>query len=93
MLGNSQIYAITLGHRSKIRVLVLALLLVGALSGWGISTPFVEKAVASEQQFKRDSDAATLVGSYKVTGTDADGEPYANPRTVDISFVIGRVRT
>jgi hypothetical protein len=81
----------------KVGVVTAALLFTGAVGGWGISTTFVKHAAAVEAPFemKRQHDAtrppfektkAALVGSYAVTGTDPDGEPYASTRILDISL-------
>jgi hypothetical protein len=86
-----------LGQRKGLGALAAALLVTGAVSGWGISATFVKSAVAVESHFdmKRENDAArhsfektkaALVGTYVVTGTDPDGEAYAGSRMLDISL-------
>jgi hypothetical protein len=86
-----------LGQRKGISVLAAALIVAGAVGGWGISTTFVKNAAAVESHFemKRESDTtkpsiekakAALVGSYVVTGTDPDGEPYAGSRILVVSL-------
>jgi len=78
-------------------VAVAALLVAGALSGWGLSTAFGTLAAANESPFEltRNRDAATtspetakanLVGSYVVTGTDPDGKPYVGTHILDVSM-------
>jgi hypothetical protein len=78
-------------------VAVAALLVVGAVSGWGLSTAFGTRAAAVESPFEltRNRDAATtsleaakanLVGSYVVTGTDPDGKPYVGTHILDVSM-------
>jgi len=86
-----------LGQHKGLGVLAAALVVTGAIGGWGMSTTFVKHAAAVEAPFemKRQNGAtrpsfektkAALVGSYVVTGTDPDGEPYASTRILDISL-------
>jgi hypothetical protein len=86
-----------LRQRKGIGALAAALTITGAVGGWGISTSFVKSAVAVESRFdmKRENGTAraplektkaALVGSYVVTGTDPDGEPYVGSRMLDISL-------
>jgi hypothetical protein len=86
-----------LGQHKGLGVLAAALVITGAIGGWGISTTFVKHAAAVDAPFdmKRQNDATrpsfektrtALVGSYVVTGTDLDGEPYATTRILDISL-------
>ena len=78
----------------KFSVLALALLVAGAVAEKAISANFIDNAMADEA-VGRESNAtaqlneslkATLVGSYRVTGTDPDGVPYSVPRIVDVSL-------
>jgi hypothetical protein len=71
--------------------LATALIITGAVIGWGLSATLVERAVASEQALRGAAESvasakAALVGSYEVTGTDPDGVPYGNKRVVDITL-------
>jgi hypothetical protein len=86
-----------LGQRKGAGVLAAALLVTGAVGGWGISTTFVKNARAVEAPFEMKREDGTtklsfektkagLVGSYAVTGTDPDGESYAGTRILDISL-------
>jgi hypothetical protein len=86
-----------LGRSRGIGVLATALVVTGAMGGWGVSRTFVNNAVAVESPFgmTRNDDTtklssektkAALVGSYVVTGTDPDGGSYASTRILDISM-------
>jgi hypothetical protein len=86
-----------LGQRKGVSVLAAALTVAGAVGGWGMSATFVKNAAAVESHFemKRENDTtkssiektkAALVGSYVVTGTDPDGEPYAGSRILVVSL-------
>lgn len=78
-----------LGQYKGFGALAATLLVTGAIAGWGISTTFVSNAAAVETAFQMKSlndKKAALVGSYRVTGTEPDGESYAHARIVDISL-------
>ena len=78
-------------------VLTAALIVAGMVLGWGMSTTVVKSATATVLPFGAWSEADTtkdalektkgaLVGTYVVTGTDPDGNPYMGPSTLDISL-------
>jgi hypothetical protein len=78
-------------------VLVTALIIAGMVMGWVISATVVNSATATALPFSAWSEAdttkaspektkATLVGTYAVSGTDPDGNPYIAPSTLDISL-------
>ena len=74
------------------RVVIGALLTAGALGGWAFSATFAPGAAALESLSRKtdmqsvDEAKPSLVGSYVVSGTDADGRPYAGNGIVDISL-------
>jgi hypothetical protein len=78
--------------RPRTKLVAAALLLIGAVGGWGFSS-LVDRAVAVEPSFEvpghavLDGSKLALIGTYVVTGTDPEGRPYVGPRTVDISLV------
>jgi hypothetical protein len=85
------------GQHKKVGVLAAALIVAGAVGGWGISTTFAKNAAAVESPFEMDRKNGTtklslektkgaLVGSYVVTGTDPDGVSYTGTRILDISL-------
>jgi hypothetical protein len=76
------------GSASRRRNLVAAaLLLVGAIGGWAASSNLAATATASEaRRLQLDETKARLIGSYAVTGTDANGKPYARKHTLGITF-------
>jgi hypothetical protein len=87
--------AAAMGRRGG--VLAAALIVVGMVLGWGMSTTMVKSATATVLPFGAWSEADTtkdalektkgaLVGTYVVTGTDPDGNPYMGPSTLDISL-------
>jgi hypothetical protein len=75
-------------------ILATALIAAGAFGGWGISETFVRNAEAVESLRQEaamakssvDRTKASLVGSYKVSGTDPDGVPYKGIKIVAISL-------
>jgi hypothetical protein len=69
----------------QVGALAAAVLAVAALFGWGIPTTVATRAVAIESHYAI-STKASLVGSYTVTGTNVDGEPYTGHHIVDISL-------
>jgi hypothetical protein len=76
------------GLASQRRNLVAAaLLLAGAIGGWAVSSTLAATATASEaRRLQLDETKARLIGSYAVTGTDANGKPYAREHTLGITF-------
>jgi len=76
-----------LRQRKSVGVVAATLMIAAAAGGWTVSTTLATNAQAIEAAFelKRNSDAG-LVGSYRVTGTDPDGKPYAGAGTVDIAL-------
>jgi hypothetical protein len=87
--------AAAMGRRGG--VLAAALIVAGMVLGWGMSTTMVKSATATVLPFGAWSEADTpkdplektkgaLVGTYVVTGTDPDGNPYMGPSTLDISL-------
>ena len=77
-------------YRLRTKLLAAALLLIGAVGGWGFSS-LVDRAGAVESRFEVPGHAAldgaklALVGTYVVTGTDPEGRPYAGARTLDVA--------
>src|SRR5258708_16843439 len=77
--------------RARKNLLAGALLLTGAVGGWGFST-FADRAVAVESHLDvmnnhvLDNSKLGLVGTYLVNGTDAEGKPYPAAVTLDISL-------
>jgi hypothetical protein len=77
--------------RSSKLGLCAAVLAVGIVAGWGVSTTLVMNATAYERAYDESRSGAekikfALVGTYSVTGTEPDGQPYAGPRMVGISL-------
>jgi hypothetical protein len=83
----------------NVPVIVVALLIGGTVGGWGTSMMLAASSSAVEGQppfevvfkgdmTKRSPDAITpgLIGSYAVTGTDAEGKPYVGAGIVDIAL-------
>jgi hypothetical protein len=95
---NMKLIAKTLNGQGKTpRVTMAALLTAGAIGGWAISGMLPPGAAAleglSRLDVSRKSDMQSfdeakpsLVGSYVVSGTDADGRGYAGNGIVDISL-------
>ena len=86
-----------LEQRKSVGVIAAALLIAGAAGGWAISTTLATnaEAVAPAFEMKRNNDMTKLpmeeaktglVGSYRVTGTDPDGKPYAGAGRLDIAL-------
>ena len=78
-----------LGQYKRFGALAAALIVTGAVAGWGISTTFVRNDAAIESPFEMRSandKKVALVGSYRVAGTEPDGESYAGTKIVDISL-------
>jgi hypothetical protein len=83
-------YVAMLGKRG---VLASALVLTSLTIGYSISTSLVEDAVAVELTHREkvrttspDKAKAELVGTYVVTGTDTDGNPYAGTNVLEVSL-------
>jgi len=83
------------GHGKIKRVAMAALLTAGAMGGWAVSATFMPGATALEglsrvdlprKSESFDETKLGLVGSYAVSGTDAEGRPYAGNGIVDISL-------
>ena len=82
---------VKLAQPKHLAFVVAALFAAGAVGGWGISTTLATNVAAIESEMSRNSDIpklskSNLVGSYGVTGTDADGTPYSGSSTLDISL-------
>jgi hypothetical protein len=90
---------LALGIRQKLVLAAATLLTAFVIGGWALASGWVTSAAAvgepSSVEMIRSNDAnklplgdikPNLVGSYRVTGTDADGQPYAGPGIVDISL-------
>jgi hypothetical protein len=81
------------GGAGNIGVVAAALAVAVGLVGWS-AIPVGRNAAAIEQPEHQDDAGkpsprkikATIVGSYAVTGTDPDGEPYTDRRIVDITL-------
>jgi hypothetical protein len=71
--------------RKRAGALAAAVLTAAALGAWGVATTLVTRAAAIEQRSETSAKVA-LVGSYRVTGTDADGVAYRGAHIVDISL-------
>src|SRR6266446_6127522 len=70
-----------------------ALLVTGAVGGWGISTTLAKSAAAIEAETRNDipklsleKSKSHLVGFYVVIGTDPEGTPYPGSSVLDISL-------
>jgi hypothetical protein len=81
---------ICLRPHQKVVLIVAALLVGGAAGGWAMSTTSasaVESAAAMRKSSMADKELKhNLVGSYVVTGTDADGKPYGGAGIVDVAL-------
>ena len=73
------------GQRRKLAVAIAVVLTAGALGGWAMSGRFVPKAFATRDGLSAEL-KPTLVGSYTVTGTDADGKRYSGSHVLNISL-------
>ena len=71
--------------RKRAGALTAAVLTAAALAAWGIATTLVTGAAAIEQRSEISAKVG-LVGSYRVTGTDADGVAYRGAHVVDASL-------
>jgi len=65
-------------------LVIAGMLAAGALSGWGISTPF--ELTRNRDMATIEGAKANLVGSYLVTGTDSDGKAYVGTHILDVSM-------
>src|ERR1700730_9191066 len=75
----------------RLRIHALVALTCGSLifAGWTLSTgpAGINSAAADAARPAPDNELKPyLVGSYSVTGTDVDGQPYATPGIVEISL-------
>jgi hypothetical protein len=76
-----------ISQRKKCKLIAAVLLLAGAFGGWAVSTALAATAVASDMtRLQLDEGRARLIGSYVVTGTDANGKPYVGGRTLGIAL-------
>jgi hypothetical protein len=65
----------------------VALLITGAVGGWGISTTLVKNVAAAESLLEATGKSKLrLVGSYEVNGTDVEGRAYSGGSILDISL-------
>jgi hypothetical protein len=87
-------YGATLGRRRMRGVLASALVVAGVAIG-SVSTTLMEDAFAFDLRHEEkgqttklspDNAKAELVGTYVVTGTDSDGNPYTGTRVLEISL-------
>jgi hypothetical protein len=69
----------------RVGALAAALLAAAAIGGWGVATTSATRAAAIESRYEV-AGKASLVGSYVVTGTDADGVRYKDRHIVDVSL-------
>jgi hypothetical protein len=85
-----------MGQR-KVGAIVAAVIAAGAVGGWATSTMFATNAAASgnfpletvrinDVNVPVESFKASLIGSYRVSGTDPDGRSYAGTHIVDIGL-------
>src|SRR5215510_7068748 len=93
----NKLITVLAAQRKNPRVIAAALLTAGAVAGWAMSM-FTAKATAYEGPsapgIAREADLkpqiepskSSLIGSYKVTGTDSDGTAYVGVSIVDISL-------
>jgi hypothetical protein len=84
--------------RERMAMIVTALLTAGAIGGWAISTTLTTSAVAVEEVHEHTTEELpatkesrhelkhTLIGSYRVAGTDSDGRPYPSGGIVDVAL-------
>jgi hypothetical protein len=71
----------------RCNLVAAALLLVGAIGGWAISSTVSASAAATEvRKMQLEDSKARLIGSYAVTGTDANGKPYAIGHTLGVAL-------
>lgn len=73
--------------RKVIRIVALGTtaLAVATIGGWGLSTTFATRAANIDSNYDTDP-KRRLIGSYEVTGTDADGLSYGRVHIVDVSL-------
>jgi hypothetical protein len=71
----------------RCNLVAAALLLAGAVGGWAISSTVAASAAATEAKKQQlDEGKARLIGSYEVSGTDANGKPYVAGHTLGIAL-------
>jgi hypothetical protein len=88
-----------IGQRKTVRVVLAALLTAGAVGGWATSTmfvaspavvgglsPFDTMSKSDMSKLSLEELKSGLIGSYVVTGTDADGKAYVGASMVDIAL-------
>jgi hypothetical protein len=78
-------YRTGLWQRRNVGAVVFALLAAGAVGGWGVPMTLATRAAATEPFHELEA-KTSLVGSYRVTGTDSDGKSYAGAHIVDVSL-------
>jgi hypothetical protein len=73
--------------RKVVRMVALGTtaLAVATIGGWSFSTTFATRAANIEANYENDP-KRKLIGSYEVTGTDADGLSYNRAYIVDVSL-------
>jgi hypothetical protein len=81
---------------NRVRLTAAAMLAIGALAGCGLSTAVSNAAafegptlpVAAQRGGKNliDDVKISLIGSYRVTGTETDGKAYQSGGVVDVSL-------
>lgn len=74
-----------LWQRRSVGAVVVALLAAGVVGGAGVPMTFATRAAATEPAHELDA-KTSLVGSYRVTGTDSDGRSYVGRHIVDVSL-------
>ena len=78
-------YGAGLWQRRHVGAVVIALLAAGAFGGCEVPMTFATRAAATEPPHEHEA-RRSLVGSYRVTGTDTDGRPYIGAHIVDVSL-------
>jgi hypothetical protein len=81
------------GWRKQVGATAVVLLMAGAIAGWASSIVPTTSTAAVDFSDLTDARNATaeelkprLTGSYRVTGTDPDGTPYAGTATLAIAL-------
>jgi hypothetical protein len=80
----------TFGGRRGVGLVAGALLMTGVAGGWAMSTTLAANAAVTGARYGGEpgleASKTALVGSYRVTGTDADGTSYAADGVLDIAL-------
>jgi hypothetical protein len=78
---------------NRFRVTAAAFLTIGVLAGWGTSTAVTNATAfdgpslpAAGQRGDKIDVKLSLIGSYRVTGTETDGKAYQSGGVVDVSL-------